>query len=83
MAVFSSFHNKLKTNPRYLNHKVNRRCDDLIETLLLVEVDMYYERKRRQVFTKLPSVSEDDRYARGNSITSSEIHAKVLLYTYM
>ena len=40
-----SFHNKLKTNPKYLNHRVNRRCDDLLETLLLFEEDMFHQRK--------------------------------------
>ena len=37
--------NKLKTNPKYLNHHVIRRCNDLLETLLLFEEDMYHQRK--------------------------------------
>ena len=37
--LFLSFHNKLKTNPHYLNHRANRRCDDLIEVLLTIEED--------------------------------------------
>ena len=41
--IFSSFFNKLKTNPRYLNHKVNTRCDDLFEVLLSIEKDMFFE----------------------------------------
>ena len=47
--LFLSFHNKLKTNPRYLNHRANRRCDDLIEVLLTIEVDMFFERMRKEV----------------------------------
>lgn len=63
-------------NPRYLNHKVNRRCDNLIEVLLLVESDMFYKRKRKEVFTEV-SNTEVDRHARGLSIADSNVHAKV------
>ena len=35
---YRSFHNKLKTNPRYLNHCANRQCDDLIEVLLIIAI---------------------------------------------
>ena len=44
-----SFHNKLKTNPCYLNHHANRRCDDLIEVLLTIEEDMFHDRMRKEV----------------------------------
>ena len=47
-----SFFYKLKSNPRYLNHHVNRRCDDLIEILLAVETDTFFERKRKELRTK-------------------------------
>lgn len=30
--LVESFHNKLKSNQRYLDHKVNRRLDDLLHT---------------------------------------------------
>ena len=66
-----SFYNKLKTNPRYLNHNVNRRCDDLIEVLLTLEVDMFYDRKRMEVFTSTTEVSlqlEGDRHSKGQTI---------------
>ena len=46
--LFLSFHNKLKTNPRYLNHRANRRCDDLIEVLLNIKEDMFFERMRKE-----------------------------------
>ena len=37
-CVNYSFHNKLKTNPRYPNHHVNKHCDDLIEVLLATKL---------------------------------------------
>ena len=75
-----SFFNKLKTNPRYLNHKVNRRCDDLIEVLLSVEEDLFYDRKRKELLTTTGKASkkhEGDRHTRGLSIDDSRVHANV------
>ena len=72
-----SFFNKLKTKPRYLNHKVNRRCDDLIEILLSVEEDLFYDRKRKELLTTTGEASkkhEGDRHIRGLSI---DVHANV------
>ena len=45
----SSFHNKLKCNPRYLDHKVNHRLDDLIHVLLKVERDLFLSQKTKEV----------------------------------
>lgn len=76
-----SFHNKLKTNPRYLNHKVNRRCDDLIEVLLSVEEDMFYERKRKEILYSTTEASrkiEGDRHTKGQSIDNLKVHAQVI-----
>ena len=47
-CVNYSFHNKLKMNPRYLNHHVNRHFDDLIG-LLAIEVDLFYDRMRKEI----------------------------------
>ena len=58
MLVSSSFHNKLKTNPKYLNHKVNRRCDDLIAVLLHYEQDMFCERMRKELIMSPSNASE-------------------------
>jgi hypothetical protein len=72
-----SFHNKLKTNPRYLNHNVNRRCDDLVEVLLLLEIDMFYDRKRIELFSSTTEVSyklDGDRHSRGQFIPDSNVH---------
>ena len=73
----------MKTNPRYLNHNANRRCDDLIEVLLLVEVDMFYERKRKELLTSTTEASrkvEGDRHTRGQSIANSKVHVQVICY---
>ena len=48
ITIVLSFHNKLKTNPRYLNHWANRRCDDLIEVLFTIEEDMFFELMRNE-----------------------------------
>ena len=44
-----SFHNKLKFNPRYFDHEVNRQLDDLIHTLLKIESDTYVAHKTKEV----------------------------------
>ena len=46
-----SFHNKLKTNPRYLAHTINRRIDDLVGLLLTIEEDLFHDRMRKEVCT--------------------------------
>ena len=46
---FLSFHNKLKTNPHYLNHRTNWWCDNLIEVLFTIEEDMFFEQIRKEV----------------------------------
>ena len=79
-----SFHNRLKTNPRYLNHNVNRRCDDLIEVLLSVEVDMFYERKRKELLTSTTEASrkvEGDRHTKGQSIVDLKVHTQVIWHS--
>jgi len=75
-----SFHNKLKTNPRYFNHNVNRRCDDLIEYLLSAEIDMFYERKRKEILTTTTEASrkrEGDRHNNVQTIIDTRINVKV------
>ena len=44
-----SFHKKLKNHPRYLDHKPNRRLDDLIHILLKFESDTYIAQRTKQV----------------------------------
>lgn len=76
-----SFHNKLKCNPRYLNHNVNRRCDDLVEVLLSIEVDMFFARKRKEVMSSTADASkkvEGGRHTLALSIDDSKVHVQVL-----
>ena len=80
----NSFHNKHKTNPRYLNHNINRRCDDLIEVLMSVEEDLFYERRRKEVLTSITEATrkvEGDRHSRGQSIVDSKVHTQVILHS--
>ena len=73
----TSFHNKLKTNPKYLNHKVNRRCDDLIQVLLLYEQDMFCERMRKEVMMSPTHASKklegQNRHAAAIHIADSSV----------
>lgn len=72
-----SFHNKLKTNPRYLNKHTNRRCDDLIQILLKIEEDMFYSRKRKEVMSTPQDASlkleGEKRHASGREIPDSSV----------
>ena len=45
----NSFHNKLKNHPRYLDHKLNHRLDDLIQILLKFECDTFMAQQTKQV----------------------------------
>ena len=66
-CVNYSFHNKLKTNPRYLNHHVNKHCDDLIEVLLAIEVDLFYDRMRKEIMMATQDASTKVRRWRGKT----------------
>ena len=75
--LFLSFHSKLKSNPSYVIHNVNRRCDDLIEVLLTLMVDMFLEWKRMEVFTSITVVYlkvEGERHCGGQTIVDSSVH---------
>lgn len=78
-----SFHNKLKTNPKYLNHHVNRRCDDLIAILLSFEEDMYHDRKYLDIMTSPDSLSLKhdgiDRHKKAIGISDDDIKVKLQL----
>ena len=87
-ASFSkSFHNKLKTNPKYLNHRVNRRCDDLLEVLLHYEQDMFHDRMRKEIIMSPSDASEKvegtKRHSHGAQIPNSSIQVTThILCTY-
>lgn len=82
-----SFHNKLKTNPRYLNHQVNRRCDDLVEVLLKFEQDQFYDRMRKEVMLTPQhasvKVDGEERHIRGEAIPDTSIKVCIYVYTNM
>ena len=78
-----SFHNKLKTNPRYFNKRANRRCDDLIQVLLKIEEDMFYDRKRKEILSTPMDASlkieGKQRHACGRKIPESSITVCILI----
>ena len=51
LYYYNSFHNKLKNNARYLDHKPNRRVDDLISVLLKFESDTYIAQRMKEVLS--------------------------------
>ena len=71
--VLYSFHNKLKTS--YLNGKVNRRVDVLLEVLLKIEHDQYfqYEMKHRLQQQNKTVKRDHCRHKRGMSIPCSKV----------
>lgn len=56
-----NFHEKMKSNLKYLNHKVNQWYNDLIEVLLLYEQDMFCDRMRKEVISSPSQVSEKQK----------------------
>ena len=72
LTFLCSFHNKLKTNPKYSNHHVNRRCDDLIAILLSFEEDMYHDRRYLEIMNSPDLLSQKhdgvDHHKRGIGI---------------
>ncbi|XP_065916328.1 uncharacterized protein [Dysidea avara] len=75
--LVESFHNKLKMNPRYLAHQVNKRIDDLVGTLLQIEEDLFFDRMRKEVMRDSSEVSlkqeGTDRHTRGMEIPDESI----------
>lgn len=68
-----SFHAKLKTN--YLNGKVNRRVDFLIDALLRIEKDCFFKiahKQRLGAINKL-EVKEAYRHERGLKIKAEDV----------
>lgn len=76
-----SFHNKLKTNPNYLNHKVNRRCDDLLQVLFHYEQDMFCDRMRKEIMMSPSDASEKvegtKRHSLGAQMPTSNIQVTI------
>lgn len=70
----------MKTNPRYLNHHVNRRCDDLIEVLMTIELDLFYDRMRKEIMMTPQDASTkvdgEGRHVRGEEIPDSSVKVR-------
>ena len=85
--VLCSFHNKLKTNPRYLDHHVNRRCDDLIQVLMKIEEDYFYERMRKEVIFRPEDASlkqeGHERHSRGEDIDETSVKVSNISIKYV
>lgn len=76
-----------------MNHKVNRRIDDLVSTLLTIEEDLFYERKFKEVMMDSMDASSklegNERHARGVEIPDSAVkvhmdkHHVALVYIHV
>ena len=75
-----SFHNKLKTT--YLNNKVNRRVDFLIDALLRIERDNFFAYMRRKQLFEInyQAIQEAERHTRGMKIPPERVQVHVILY---
>ena len=75
---FNSFHNKLKTT--YLDGKVNRRVDFLIDALLRLERDQFFRSmyKNHMFQVNLKEQSEEQRHVRGLQIPYSAVEVTTL-----
>ena len=76
IILYSSFHNKLKTT--YLNGKVNKRIDFLLDVLLRVERDNFFKYMEKEILHPInyKVVQEEDRHCRGLKINAD--HVKVI-----
>ena len=72
---FNSFHNKLKTT--YLDGKVNRRVDFLIDALLRLERDQFF-RSMYMFQVNLKEQSEEQQHVRGLQIPYSDVEVTAL-----
>ena len=74
----NSFHNKLKTV--YLNGKVNRRIDVLLDLLLKIEHDSFfqYELKHRLLQPNKVAFRVDDAHRRGMSISPKKVNVSMI-----
>ena len=89
LTFLCSFDNKLKMYPKYLNHHVNRRCDDLIAILLFFH--MYHHCKYLDIrnSSDLLSLKHDgmDHHNKAVGILDGDVKVKLQLshklFTYI
>ena len=79
MIMYAAF---TTTNPRYLNHAVNRRCDDLVELLFKFEEDMFHNRISREIISspKDASLCQEGTYRHQSGMQISDSDVKVSYY---
>ena len=69
-----AFHNKLKTF--YMDRRPNKRLDDLINLLLVIEEDDYWRHKRDAIYlNNVSSKAESNRHTKGMNITDISVEA--------
>ena len=75
-----SFHNKLKIS--YLNGKVNRRIDFLIDALLKIEKDCFFKQmsNRRLQCLNRREIKEANRHERGVAIKADYVTVSTHMY---
>lgn len=83
LNVFCSFHARLKTN--YLNGKVNRRVDFLLDALLKIESDCFYKSMTNHHLANLNrrEIKEVNRHQRGLQINPESVTVSKRLYISM
>ena len=77
-----SFHANLKTN--YLNGKVNRRVDFLIDALLRIEKDCFFKvaQKERLGAVNKKEIKEEYRHERGLKIKPEDVTVSDTLHKF-
>ena len=78
-----SFHNKLKTT--YLNGKVNRQVDFLLDTLLRIEKDNFFKYMRMKKLFEInqKAILEENRHQKGQKIPTERVEVHIHTYMYM
>ena len=66
-----------------MDHQVNRRCDDLIQVLMKIEEDYFYERMRKEVIMKPEDASikqeGHERHSKGENIDEASIKVSTFM----
>ena len=66
-----------------MDHQVNRQCDDLIQVLMKIEEDYFYERMRKEVIMKPEDASikqeGHERHSKGENIDEASIKVSTFM----
>ena len=70
-----------------MNHHVNRRCDDLIQILLTIEEDVFFDRKRKEVMLSPHEASVraegEERHTRCKRLSDSSVTVRNIELLYI